>query len=442
MSFFDKIFGKNIETEQQPDIQFGRYTDSYKSAEQYDAWDIALEKFEEKDYLESYSNFFNYLNDKKENNVVWSRQNGSIKFEIFQGSKIIIGEANNKEFRAIAKVVKTESLNIGFMRRLVETNFDLKYSKFALDNDNNIVIVFSTSSLDSSPYKLYFALKELATNADKQDDLLLDEFDSLKALSNTHIKEISTTEKEAKFQFIHEKITSVLEEIDSGKLSPDKYPGATAYLLLDLCFRLDFLISSEGYMTDLLERMQRKYFENDGKATAQKNLAMKKEFSKLLERPKEDYFKEMYQVKATFGITSPVNLDKIVSFINGELGNMDWYHENNHDKVALAIPGYITGYCLFNYAVPKPIRELFLLYFQISESEYFKKLGFTNSYWKDAKTLDSKAIKKALEQIQYANKEIYTKFKINESAIDFASFPVFSKTLLQQFQEFDLSKRE
>ncbi len=442
MGLFDKIFGKNIETEQQPDIQFGRYTDSYKSAEQYDAWDIALEKFEEKDYLESYSNFFNYLNDKKENNVIWSRQNGSIKFEIFQGSKIIIGEANNKEFRAAAKVVKTESLNIGFMRRLVETNFDLKYSKFALDNDNNIVIVFSTSSLDSSPYKLYFALKELATNADKQDDLLLDEFDSLKALSNTHIKEISATEKEAKFQFIHEKIESVLKEIDSGKLSPDKYPGATAYLLLDLCFRLDFLISSEGYMTDLLERMQRKYFENDGKATAQKNLAMKKEFSKLLERPKEDYFKEMYQVKATFGITSPVNLDKIVSFINGELGNMDWYHENNHEKVALAIPGYITGYCLFNYAVPKPIRELFLLYFQISETEYFKKLGFTNSYWKDPKTLDSKAIKRAFEHIQNANKEIYAKFKINESAIDFASFPVFSKTLLQQFQEFDLSKRD
>lgn len=442
MGFFDKIFGKNFEPEQQPDIQFGRYTDSYKSPAQYDAWDIALEKFEAKDYLESYSNFFNYLNDKKENNVVWSRENGSIKFKIFQGSKIIIGTADNKEFRATSKVVKTESLNIGFMRRLVETNFDLKYSKFALDNDNNIVIVFSTSSLDSSPYKLYFALKELATNADKQDDLLLDEFDSLTPLSNTHVKEISITEKEAKFQFIHEKIDSVLQEIDSGKLSPDKYPGAIAYLLLDLCFRLDFLISSEGYMTDLLERMQRKYFENDGKATAQKNLAMKKEFSKLLKRPKEDYFKEMYQVKATFGITSPVNLDKIVSFIKGELGNMDWYHENNHEKVALAIPGYITGYCLFNYAVPKPIRELFLLYFQISEMEYFKKLGFTNTYWKDTKTLDSKAIKRAFEHIEHVNKEVYTKFKINESAIDFGSFPVFSKTLLLQFQQFDLSKRD
>ena len=141
MGLFDKIFGKKHELAPQPDIQFGRYTDSHKSTEQYDSWDIALEKFEEKNYLESFSNFFDYLNDKKENNVTWSRENGTIDFEIFQGSKKIIGKANDKEFRATAKVVKTESLNIGFMRRLVETNFDLKYSKFALDDDDNIVII-------------------------------------------------------------------------------------------------------------------------------------------------------------------------------------------------------------------------------------------------------------------------------------------------------------
>jgi len=442
MGLFDKIFGKNHELASQPNIQFGRYSDSYKSAKQYDAWDVALEKFEEKNYLESFSKFFEYLNDKKENNVVWSRENGTINFEIYQGSKKIAGEANDKEFKASSKVVKTESLNIGFMRRLVESNFDLKYSKFALDTENDIVIVFSTSSLDGSPYKLYFALKELATNADKQDDLLLDEFDSLTPLSNQHIQDLSTTEKEIKFQLIHQKINSVLKEIDTGKLSPDKYPGATAYLLLDLVYRLDFLVSSEGYMTDLLERMHRKYFENDGKATAQKNLAMKKEFIKLLERPKEECFKEMYRVKATFGITSPVNLDKIVSFIEGELGNMDWYHENNHHNVALAIPGYIIGYCLFNYAVPKPVLDLFLLYYQITEPEYFRELGFTNNYLKEDKTLDAKAIKRAFERIEAANKNRYTKFKIKDGSIKYESLPLFAKSFLQIFRQFDLTKKE
>ena len=441
MGLFDKIFGKNYESEPQPDIQFGRYTDSYKSTEQYDAWDVSLEKFEEKEYLQSFEQFLFYLNDKKENNVTWSRENGSIDFQIYQGSKKITGQASGREFRATAKVAKTEALNIGFMRRLVESNFELKYSKFALDADNDIVVVFSSSSLDSSPYKLYFALKELATHADKQDDLLLDEFESLKPLDNQHVTDLPIHEKETKFAFLQEKIKSTLAEIENGRLSSDKYPGATAYLLLDLCYRLDFLVSPEGYMTDHLERMHRKYFENDGQPTAQKNLAMQKEFINLMKRPKEDHFKEMYRVKATFGITSPVNLDKIVSFIDGELGNMDWYHENNHDKVALAIPGYIIGYCLFNYAVPKPALDLFILYYQITEPEYFEKLGFTYKYSEDEK-LNAKAIKNAFERIEHENKELYTEFRINNSKINFTSLPLFAKSFLEQFKFFDLTKRD
>ena len=61
------------------------------------------------------------------------------------------------------------------MRRLVESNYVLEYSRYGLDDDDNLVIKFDTSALDASPYKLYYALKEVAANADKQDDLLLDE---------------------------------------------------------------------------------------------------------------------------------------------------------------------------------------------------------------------------------------------------------------------------
>ena len=48
MGFFDKIFGTTIEKLPQPDIRFGRYSDSYKSKEQYAAWDKSLELFEKK----------------------------------------------------------------------------------------------------------------------------------------------------------------------------------------------------------------------------------------------------------------------------------------------------------------------------------------------------------------------------------------------------------
>ncbi len=70
MSFFNSLFGNNNDSsEPQPDVKFGRYTDSYKTKIQYDAWDKALEEFEEEKYLECYRSFFLYLRDERENNV-------------------------------------------------------------------------------------------------------------------------------------------------------------------------------------------------------------------------------------------------------------------------------------------------------------------------------------------------------------------------------------
>lgn len=444
MSFFSRLFGNGAEDQPQPDIQFGRYTDSYKSAVQYDAWDVALQKFEDEDYLESYRHFFKYLRDEKEENVIWHEKDEQIEFEFFQGSKKICGTADEKNFRAIAKIAKTKSLNIGFMRRLVEQNFDLRYTRYALDPDDEIVIIFGSPTIDSSPYKLYQALKELATKADKQDDLLLNEFEDLLPLENQHIVPLSKEEKVVKYDFINQKIATVFETMDNGRLSPGQYTGAMAYLILDLCYRLDFLISPEGFMTDMLERVHRKYFENDGKPTAQKNQYMRKEFQKLLDRPKEDYFKEMYRVKTTFGITVPVNLDKIVSFIDGEIGNMDWYADNRHEEVAKAIPGYIVGYCLFNYAMPKPIRELFELYYQIKEPIFFQKLGFTNTYRSKnsptEKQIDKRAVKRAFDKIEKANIRTYSHLNIEASKIDFSSITKFSKSFLMMIRELDLRK--
>ena len=46
MSFFERWFGNNNEEVVQPDIRFGRYSDSYKDTHCYDAWDLALEYFD------------------------------------------------------------------------------------------------------------------------------------------------------------------------------------------------------------------------------------------------------------------------------------------------------------------------------------------------------------------------------------------------------------
>ncbi|MEZ5039296.1 MAG: hypothetical protein R2828_05375 [Saprospiraceae bacterium] len=443
MGFFDRFFNTSHQPDDdaQPDIRFGRYSDSYKQKENYQAWDVALDLFDKGDYLGSYKSFFQYLRDEKEDNVKYWEANGSIHFELYQGSKKISGTADATKLTAEAKVAKTAALNVGFMRRLMEQNFDLKYGRFALDREQNITMLFDTYTLDGSPYKLYYALKEVATRADKHDDLLLDEFKMLQPVDVSHLRTIPDEEKEIKYNFITRQIKTVINEIEHGQLDRDQYPGGIAYLLLQLVYKLDYLIKPEGYMMETLERIHRTYFAKDDKSTAQKNLILAKELKKLMDRPKADFFKEMYRVTATFGITLPVSHDRIVSVIDNEIPSMDWYLDNGYEAIALAFPNYIVSYCMFSYAVPKPDRDLFHLYFRIIQNDFFSALGYTNNYY-DAETgkLNRRAIIKAIDHIVEENKEEYYRCNPNVSALNFTSLPLFAKSYLHMIRNLDLTK--
>ncbi len=440
MSFLNRLFGRDSSNKDQPDISFGRYSDAYKDDTQYDAWDKAIEQFEQENYLDSYQTFFSYLRDEKEDNVKFELDKGVLQFEFVQGSRKIVGTASNKKIIAKAKIVKTnKNLKVDFMRRLLEQNYDLKYSRFCLDSDDHLAIIFDTYSVDGSPYKLYYALKELATNADKQDDLLLDEFRSLDAINLDHLRPIPIEEKEAKYKYINRAIKKVVDEVNSKKLDAKQYPGGIAYLLLDLVYKLDFLTKPEGFMMEALERIHRLYFANAGQPSPEKNAVLLKELEQLLERPKEDYFKEMYRTTSTFGITTAVNYSRVVNFIEGELGNMYWYDDNGYDEVACSVPGYIVGYCLFNYAVPKPCKDLFQLYYQILEPGYFYNLGFQTYRAKDG-TFNVKGIKKAIKRLVDLYSSKYEGFVPNTSMLDFKSTTAFAMSYLKMMEVLEMTK--
>ena len=441
MGLFVKIFGQNKEATSGPDIIWGRFSDSYKTDEKYDAWDEALELFEDKKYLDCIRKFLYYLNDENEKNVVLQEENGSIQFEILQGSKRIVGSANAKKFKAEAKIAGSDSLNIGLMRRLMEQNFALKYSKYALDKEDNITMVFDTYLLDASPYKLYYALKELAINSDKQDDVLLDEFKSLKPINNGHIKDIPVEEKEIKFEFLQSNIKRVFDEIDNGKLNFNQYPGAASYLYLNLVYTLDYLLSPEGYMLEMFEKIHHTFFANDGRAAGHKNVEIRKIFDEILEREKDLFFEELYLTSSTFGVTMPSGHERLTGFVDGEIGNMDWYQKNKHHAVALSIPGYIVGYSLFNYALPAPDRDFLHFYFRIMENDFFNGLGFKESYLTDDK-LNQKSITSGIEKIVSKHISKYPKLNPDVKSLRFDNKIDFAKTYILMVKGMDLTKRE
>jgi hypothetical protein len=439
MSFLGRFLKKQPSLNT-PNIPFGRYSDSYKSDIQYEHWEAAINAFDEENYIASLTFFLDFLKNDQENNVEKWSEEGILKFKIIQGSKKIIGRVHGTHIEVEAKVAKTKGLRLEFMHFLMERNYSLRYSRFALDEDNDISVRFDTELMDASPYKLYNALKEVATNADKLDDLLIDEYsDILFPVDNQHIEATTSQEKDVKYQFTQQWVKEVL--LRAEKLDIKELDAGVAYLLLDLTYKLDYLIQPQGFMMESLERVHRQYFASDNKTIEEKCDLLLEEFKKIYNRPKEEFAKEIYHTIATFGITSPVDHDRVANFIDGELPNMDWYLNHNYADIALAIPGYIAGYCMFEFAVPQVDRCLFHLYFEIVKNDFFNSLGFDNDYYNASTAKFNKtAIKQQIQNIFKSNQRKHPLLKPNINMLDFTNLQLFSYSYMKMISALHLSE--
>lgn len=442
MSIWDTLFKRpRSAPDTGPGKRFGRYTDAYKSKEKYEAYGRAAEDFDEGDFLGSVTTFLEYLSDEAEQNVKWKRESDRIYFELYQGSKRVTGMADREQLRATARIARLGRLDAGLLKRLTTMNFELKYSRFALDEEDCLTIVFDTPVHDASPYKLYHALKEMALRADKQDDLLLEEFgDALSPVEITHLEPVSAAERTLKRDYLHANIQRVLDWLSVSGINPEEHPGGVAYLLLGLVYRLDYLLTPEGHTMEALERMHRMYFaREDDRPVTHKNVRLLGELQELQQRAPDSFAGELYAGKSTFGITLPASHDRLRSLIANELPNMDWYEDNGYPEVALAIPGYIAGYALFNYAIPLPDRELLHLYYRVMEEGYFQGLGYHQQLNKDGRP-SRRAVRAAVSELVSRYRQDYPWFRPAINLVGFDSMLEFSRGFLEMVGEMEASE--
>lgn len=418
-------------------IKFGRFTDAFKPKAKTDAWSKSEKLFEQKQYMDSYDAFLNYIKDDALNNVSWKRENNHINFELQQGSKTIRGSINENKITAWSDIAEFEKLSVAFMRRLMEMNYTLYYTRFAL-KDNGIYLKFDSGVQDGHPRKLYYALKELAIRADKQDDLLLDDFSTLKPVDNGGIEQIPAQEKEIKYTFFSKWIEETLKR--ASELNEDSFSGAISYLLLDLLYRIDYLITPEGTLMNDLEKMSWTYFAKDSKPFPEKNRKMKEDFAKLLEKTKEAVIEDLYRTKSTFGIANPSKHDAVVGTINSNIDNVKWYIDNNYEDIPLIIYEYIGGYCLFNHGLAKPAIKLFDLQYRITRADYFNALGIKEKYYDDtAKKFDEQEIKKRISEIIKEGNEQFPELKFNAENLKFDSMVNFLKSYITEIQNLNFN---
>ena len=423
----DRLFGrskKKNESEAASAVVFGRYSDNNKSVAQTARWTDADNLFKEKKYFESLDAFFEYLKDDAEQNTLYERNDETGKFEIFQGSKIVKGMFNRDELKAEVTLAGMLQPSVPVMRRLLESNFSLYYSRFALD-DGRLCMRFDSDTNTASPSKLYYGLKELATKADKQDDLLVQEFSSLQAVDNEHVAAIPLAEKEVKYRYFQSWIQQTLDTIAS--VDADKFSGGNAYLLLALIFRIDFLIAPEGKLLSDLEKINGIYFKKDERQTIEKNQDMVDAFKKLQSLSKEDVMNSLIKSKHTFSIASPQQYKVIADSINGANTNMKWYVDNNYPFFATQINEYGISYCQYSYSIPRVITEFFHLYMMINYADYFTDLGFGNPYFNaKEKRFSQQAILDKIATIQGRWREKFPLLEIKTQNLRFDSLINFN----------------
>lgn len=434
---FDKLFGRGKKKPENPDISFGRYSDNNKTVEKVRRWTDADNLFKQQSYSDSIAAFFDYLADDKQGNVVLNRSNDGYTFELFQGSKIVRGEIDRESLKAEITLAKMPQPSVPVMRRLLEMNFTLYYSRYALDNDR-LCMRFDSDIKAANPNKLYYGLKELAIKADKLDDLLVQEFAALQTVDTEHIITIPDAEKEVKYNFMMSWIRETLDYIVT--LDADKFSGGIAYLLLSLAFRIDYLISPDGKLLNELEKIVEIYYRKDEKQTIERNNGMIEGFKKLATRTKEEVFPFLFRSKHTFAIVVPQHHQTVVDAINGAAQNVVWYRDNNYPNIANNVMEYALSFSQYSYSLPKPLSDLVLLFMQINYRAYFEALGFTVPYY-DAPNnqFNPEAIRERIEEIIGTWQAKYPKLVFRMDTLKFNNLVTFNSSFSTEltFLNFD-----
>jgi hypothetical protein len=429
----DKLFGWGKKKEENnPTIQFGRYSDNNKSVEKTNKWTEADNLFKDKKYHQSIDAFFDYVRDDDADNVKLSRNGDSFTFELYQGSKIVRGKSDGEHLIAEVSLAKMPQPSVAVMRRLLDQNFSLYYSRYALDSDR-LCMRFDSDIETANPNKLYYALKELSTKADKQDDLLVQDFSNLQMIDTDHIQALPDNEKETKYSFTQKWITNTLSYIET--LDAEKFSGGIAYLLLTLVFKIDFLVRPEGKLQSEIEKIAHIYYAKDEKPATEKNSGMIEAFKKLQQMPKEDFVKNLFNSKSTFSIVTPQVHKTIADAIYGANNNMIWYRDNNYPFIAQQISEYGISFCQYSYSLPKPLSQLFKLYMQVNYGDFFTALGFSTNYFDAAKNkFDNEAIIAVINDIQTRWRKKHPKLDFKITNLRFDNLVNFNHTFTNELE--------
>jgi hypothetical protein len=421
---------------------FGKYNDFVKSNEQLQALKEAEKQFKKLQYLNAYRNLLEYLmNPRRDNIKILEDTESVIKFELIQGSKRCLVTLSPTDILAESIVAMIKQNNVSLLRKLLEQNYYLIYSKTLL-KDNQIIIRFNSNTIDCPPEKLYLGLIELTVKADSMDDIILDQFNDYLIPVDEEIKISLPDEiKKIKYKYFVKWIEETLNKILNFDESVD--PLIISYLLLTLTYRIDYLLHPEGVLSSELENINYTYFLDETKTIDEKIDYVTNLYRELLDKNETEILKNFYYLNNSFSLLQPVSYQVVQEVIAENQRHIKWLEDNALEEYKTVIYEYISGYCLFNFKLPKPIVKLLHIVFMILYPEYFNDLGIEERlYSKEKNSFNISLIKEKICNIITESKELYTELEFNTDELNFETQDKFFQTFYTLISKMNLKQKD
>ena len=424
-------------------FDFGRFSDAFKPLENYKNWEASLLLFDQGKRFAAFRQFFKYLMNEKGKNITVSQLHGVLNFELIQGSKKIIGYINAQSIHAHAILIRSEEYPSNLLVELLQENYNLKFCKFALGVEGGKHVLKLIADLPAkltSPYKLFHVLRELALEADKKDDLLLSEYKLSSSEYGQLNEPLSEDKKNVLCSYIQRTFRKVLEVRDEHEIDTEEYPSAFRYLLLAAVYKVDFLVTPEGYLMDQFERIDGLAFSSQGMDSKEVNRQIVLIIQDILRIDQNVIKQELYHTDATFSFNPVIQSAQIRDTINSELPTMDWYLEKGYHEYAVAIVDFMVGYLLFNFIVPPPCKALFLLYYRIREPRHFKELEYSDLPFSD-RELSPSVIKKEVKSVLTGYDTGFPHLDVPTYLLEFETEAIFGKSFMEMVAEINFTSK-
>lgn len=424
-------------------FRIGRYTDNNKTAIRNQRWYDANVYYREGEYKHAIRAFLEYLSDEVEENLCfYMAEDGVFNFQLHQGSRLLHGEGNLQHLKVWTPIAVMSEPAIAAMRRLLELNYKLKYTRCSLTSAYTLCMMFDTDIASASPTKLYKGLRELAVHADHADELMLADFPTLTPADMDHWERLSEADLNTCYNAYQHWIKSALASI--AVLNPDQFAGALSYTLLGTLYRIDFLLGPEAKLQNEVENIHNLYWEKkDEKLLIERNEAVRNKLRKLLEWSIGDLGQNLYCARNTFGVAAAAGIDKLKENILSANRDLAFYIENKYPEIALRINEYGLLYPCYYYSLPRVCLNLITVYMAVLHAQFFTKMGMETELYDTGKgTFEKDEIARLSQLAIAAYQSRYPFLHWDDSKVDYTNLLRFCLSFSKQLAGLNLEEKQ